>query len=79
MAAIISTSILITYFYNRSRNVLIAVWIHFFFNFLLKIVVIDILPMLLYSSIGYLLIAIATTALNKNVTLKRPALAAPAQ
>jgi membrane protease YdiL (CAAX protease family) len=75
MAAIIATSILITYFYNKSRNVLIAVWIHFFFNFLLKIVVIDILPMLLYSSVGYLLIAIAITALNKNTMLKKPKLA----
>jgi membrane protease YdiL (CAAX protease family) len=76
MVAIISTSILITYFYNKSKNVLIAMWIHFFFNFLLKMVIIDILPLLLYASVGYLLIATALIALNKKTMLKKPELAA---
>ena len=72
LVGIVSTSILITYFYNRSRNVLIAIWIHFCFNFLFKIVTIDILPMLLYTSIGYLLIAIAITTLNHETMMRRP-------
>jgi membrane protease YdiL (CAAX protease family) len=65
MVAIVSTSILITHFYNKSSNVLIAVWIHFFFNFLLKIVTIYILPLLVYSSVGYFLVAVAIVARNR--------------
>jgi hypothetical protein len=74
MAAIISTSILITHFYNKSRNVLIAMWIHFSFNFLFKVVHIDVLPFLLYSSVGYVLIATAIVALNRKTMLKKPEL-----
>jgi membrane protease YdiL (CAAX protease family) len=76
LVGIVSTSILITYFYNKSKNVLIAIWIHFWFNFLLKLVIIDILPLLLYTSIGYLLIAIVLIILNSKTMLKKPELTA---
>ena len=43
MAGIISTSVIITFFYNKNGNILVAVWIHFLFNFMLKMVQIEIL------------------------------------
>jgi membrane protease YdiL (CAAX protease family) len=72
LLAIISTSILITYFYNKSRNILIAMWIHFWFNFLLKIVNIDLLPLLLYTAIVYFLFVIVLVVTNKEIMLKIP-------
>ncbi len=37
MLAILSVSMVITYFYNKGRSVLIAMWIHFLFNFSLTL------------------------------------------
>lgn len=71
MVAIISTSIIITFFYNKSKNILVAMWIHFWFNFLLKIVVIDILPLMIYTSIGYLVLATIIVLLYKNELLNK--------
>ena len=53
LAGIIATSIVITYFYRRTRNILVAVWIHFWFNFMLRFVEIDLLPLLVCVSIVY--------------------------
>jgi len=58
MVAIISVSVVITFFYNKSKNILIAMWIHFWFNFLLKVVIIDNLSLIIYLSVGYLALAI---------------------
>ena len=69
MVAIISVSIIITFFYNKSKNILIAMWIHFWFNFFLKIVIIDMLPLLIYISVGYLILAFLIIILNKNEVL----------
>jgi len=44
-------------------------WIHFWFNFLLKLVIIDILPLLMYISVGYLILAILIIIMNKNELL----------
>ncbi len=71
MVAIISLSIVITFFYNKNKNILIAIWIHFWFNFLLKIVMIDLLPLLIYISAGYMILAILVVVLNKNELLAR--------
>jgi membrane protease YdiL (CAAX protease family) len=71
MVAIISTSIIITYFYNKSKNIMIAMWIHFWFNFLLKMIVIDILPLMIYISIGYMVLATLIVLLCKEELLKR--------
>lgn len=62
LVGIIATSILITFFYHRCRNILIAVWIHFWFNFLLKIVEIDLLPLLVSVSSVYCVVAILLVA-----------------
>jgi len=72
LLAINSTSVLITYFYNKSKNILIAIWIHFWFNFLLKIVNIDLLPLLLYTAIAYFLFVMVLLAKNKEVMMARP-------
>lgn len=72
LLAIISTSVLITYFYNKSKNILIAMWIHFWFNFLLRIVNIDLLPLLLYTAIVYFLFVLVLLATNKEVMMKEP-------
>jgi membrane protease YdiL (CAAX protease family) len=72
LLAIISTSILITYFYNKSRNILIAMWIHFWFNFLLKLVNIDLLPLLFYTAIAYFLLVLVLLAAKKEVMMKKP-------
>ncbi|MBT3322385.1 MAG: CPBP family intramembrane metalloprotease [Anaerolineae bacterium] len=69
MVAVISFSVIITFFYNKSKNVLIAMWMHFWFNFLLQIVIIDLLPLLIYVSVGYLIIAILIVILNKKELL----------
>jgi len=69
MVGIISTSIIITFFYNKGKNILIAMWIHFWFNFLLKLVIIDILPLLIYTSIGYMVLVILIIIMNNNELL----------
>jgi len=58
MTSIVSFSILISYFYSKGRNILIAMWMHFMFNFSLKIVQIDILQLLGYLSVFLSLAAI---------------------
>jgi hypothetical protein len=72
LLAIITTSVLISYFYNKSKNILIAIWIHFWFNFLLRIVNIDLLPLLLYTAIAYFLFVLVLLATNKEVMMARP-------
>lgn len=71
MVFVISLSIIITFFYNKSKNILIAMWIHFWFNFLLRIVIIDRLPLIIYASIGFLVLAILIVLLNKKEMLKK--------
>ena len=69
MVAVISCSVIITFFYNKSKNILIAMWMHFWLNFLMKIVIIDLLPLLIYISIGYLILAILVIIFNRNEVL----------
>ncbi|MCK5674155.1 MAG: CPBP family intramembrane metalloprotease [Spirochaetales bacterium] len=58
LVAVTSLSVFTTYFYNKSKNILIAMWIHFWFNFLLRIVIIDLLTLLIYMSLVYLIITL---------------------
>ena len=69
MLAVISFSIIITFFYNKSKNILIAMWMHFWFNFLLQMVIIDLLPLLIYISVGYLISGILVIIFNRNELL----------
>ena len=71
MVAVISFSVIITFFYNKSKNILIAMWMHFWFNFLLHIVIIDLLPILIYIAVGYLILALIVIILYRNELLKK--------
>lgn len=53
LVSIVSTSLVITVFYSRQWNLLIPIWIHFLFNFVLRLVLIDIHPLLGWTSLGY--------------------------
>jgi len=71
MVAVVSFSVIITLFYIKSKNILIAMWMHFWFNFLLKIVIIDLLPLLTYIAAGYLVSAILIVLINKDKLISR--------
>lgn len=71
LVTILATSLLITYFYQKSRNVLIAVWIHFWFNFLLRTVNIDLITMVLYLSLAYFVFSVVLVLLKRDVLFKR--------
>jgi membrane protease YdiL (CAAX protease family) len=53
LVSIVSTSLVITVFYSRQWNLLIPMWIHFLFNFILRLVIMDIHPLLGWTSLGY--------------------------
>ena len=58
MIAIISVSIIITVFYNLNRNLLVPIMIHQLFNFLIGIISWDLIELIKYYAILYLLVAI---------------------
>lgn len=66
MIAMLSLSVVITYFYNKSGNILIAMWTHFVFNLLLQIVIIDLLTLVVYIAAGYLIFAVILVAIRKH-------------
>jgi len=53
MISITALSILISLFYDKQRNLFIPILMHFLFNFLLKIVSIDVISVLIYTSVFY--------------------------
>ena len=71
LIGIVSTSILIDFFYNKHKNVLIAIWIHFLFNFLLQLIDIEFLTMIIYMGV-YFLIALVLVTLNRENMLRKP-------
>ena len=73
LVAIISTSVLITFFCNRSGNIFIAVWIHFLFNFLFIVVMIDAMPLVAYTSITYVVVALLVVAFGRKAMMRKPA------
>ena len=58
MITIISVSIIITVFYNLNRNLLVPIMIHQLFNFLIGIISWDLIELIKYYAILYLLVAI---------------------
>jgi len=70
MAGLISLSVFLAFFYNQSKSILVAIWIHFLFNFLLQIAVIDSLKLLEFTSIFYLIATIMIVLFNKDKMLK---------
>jgi membrane protease YdiL (CAAX protease family) len=71
MVSGMSLSIIITFFYNKSKNVLIAMWLHFWFNFLLKMVIVDLLPLIIYVSFGYLITVILIVIFKRKEMLTK--------
>jgi membrane protease YdiL (CAAX protease family) len=72
LAAIVSLSVVITFFYNRGGNVLVAMWIHFLFNFLLQIVAVDLLGLLTYLAAGYAILAAALAVVGRRSLFLKP-------
>ena len=58
MITIISVSIIITVFYNLNRNLLVPIMIHQLFNFFIGIISWDLIELIKYYAILYLLVAI---------------------
>lgn len=58
LLGIISFSVFLSYFYNKSGNILVSVWIHFVFNILLQIVALDSLKVIIAVSVLYLAAAV---------------------
>lgn len=73
LVTIVSFSVVITVFYGRSRNILVAMWIHFLFNLLLRLAHIDILHVLAYNAVGYLVFALVLLVADRAWLFARPA------
>ncbi len=69
LISIISTSVIITYFYNKSNNLLLPIWIHFWFNFLLNIFNFsstEFLQIFIYIAKGYAIFALLLIIVKKE-------------
>ena len=71
MANIVLLSILITYFYNKEKNILIAMWIHFLFNISVLIVQVDISQLLAFISVFMGITVIALLIFKRDHFFKR--------
>lgn len=72
LLGIISFSVFISFFYSRSRNILVAVWIHFLFNVLLQLALLsDIRLLLLTVSVLYLLVGAVLVLSHRELFFDR--------
>lgn len=69
MIAIVSVNIMITFFYNLNNNLLIPILIHQLFNFLFSITKVELLDILLYTTISYFIVAVALIVTNPKQIL----------
>lgn len=69
MIAVISISILMTAFYNLNKNLLVPIMIHQLFNFLIGIIRGDLIILIKYYAILYLLVAIILIVINPRKVL----------
>ena len=73
LGGIVGTSIIITFFYNKSKNILIAVWIHFWFNYLLTILDVEtdiFLQLFYFIAILYVVVAVVLVIIKKSEFLE---------
>lgn len=70
MIGLISLSVFLTFFYNRKKNILIAIWIHFLFNFLLQIAIVNSFRLLMFTSVFYFIAILLIVVFNKEKMLK---------
>jgi membrane protease YdiL (CAAX protease family) len=66
MTSIVSFSIILSFFYLKGKNIIVAIWFHFLFNFSLKIIQIDILQLLGYISVFLSISAVLLVILERN-------------
>ena len=69
MIAIISISIIMTAFYNLNKNLLVPIIIHQLFNFLVGIINSDLIVLIKYYAILYLIVAIILIVINPRKVL----------
>ncbi|CEP43813.1 CPBP family intramembrane glutamic endopeptidase [Paraclostridium sordellii] len=69
MTSVISISIMITAFYNLNKNLLIPIMIHQLFNFLIGIISGDLIELIKYYAILYLVVAIILIVINPRKAL----------
>ncbi|MGN4123718.1 lysostaphin resistance A-like protein [Lysinibacillus sphaericus] len=69
MIAILSTTIIMTTFYNLNRNLIIPIIIHQFFNFLTGIINGNLIDLMLYNAIFYLVVAVLIIVINPKKVL----------
>ncbi|PFB58614.1 CPBP family intramembrane glutamic endopeptidase [Bacillus cereus] len=69
MIAIISTTIIMTTFYNLNRNLIIPIIIHFFFNFFIGIINGQLIELIMYNAMFYLIVAVLIIIINPNKLL----------
>ncbi|MFS0879711.1 CPBP family intramembrane metalloprotease [Bacillus sp. 7586-K] len=68
MISIISTSIIMAAFYNLNQNLLIPIFIHLFFNFYIGLINGNLLDLIMYNAIFYVVAAVLIIIINpKNV------------
>jgi membrane protease YdiL (CAAX protease family) len=72
MLGIISFSIFISYYYLKTRNIIVAVLIHFTFNILMQLVVLEDTKFILFVSILYLFASLAIVLSNRKMFFNRP-------
>ncbi|MCX2829262.1 type II CAAX endopeptidase family protein [Bacillus pseudomycoides] len=69
MIAIISTTIVMTTFYNLNRNLIIPMIIHFLFNFFIGIINGQLIELIMYNAIFYLIVAVLIIVINPKKVL----------
>lgn len=69
MIAIISTTIIMTIFYNLNRNLIIPIIIHFFKIFFIGIINGQLIELIIYNAIFYLIVAVLIIVINPNEVL----------
>lgn len=70
MLGIVSLSVFIAFFYNKSKNIFVAIWIHFLFNYLLQIALIDSYKLIIFASMFYFIAIVLIVVFNKEKMLK---------
>ncbi|TCZ73806.1 CPBP family intramembrane metalloprotease [Paenibacillus albiflavus] len=69
MIAIMSTKIVMTAFYNLNQNLIIPIIIHQFFNFFIGLINGNLLDLIMYNAIFYLVIAVVIIIINPKKVL----------
>lgn len=66
MIGIISVTVIMTFFYNINKNLLVPIIIHQLFNFLIFIINVVNLDILLYTMVSYFIVAVILVVINPN-------------